>query len=664
LTLRKAKYSITTSKKYEDLIFQSTHNPEKYWSDVANKHDSIAWFRKFDEVLDKSNPPFYRWFKGGIMNTCFNCLDVHVQQGRGDQEALIWDSPVSNSVKKYTYKELLEEVRKFAKILKSIGVHKGDRIVIYMPMIPEAVISMLACARIGAVHSVVFGGFASDQLASRINHAKPKVVITANFSIEPTHQVAYKPLLDNAIELSEHKPSACIIYNREITSNMKVAPAKMNAGFDHDWKTLMKNVHVDHKKDDTIEHLSALDPLYILYTSGTTGNPKGVVRDNGGHAVALKWSLSNIFDIQPGDVWWAASDIGWVVGHSYIVYGPLLQGATSIMYEGKPVGTPDAGAFWRVLSQHKAKSMFAAPTAMRAIKRDDPEGKLIAKYDLSAMKSLFLAGERADPDTVMWTQALMKEKPVIDHWWQTETGWPIAANSPVYGLFDIKPGSCCKPVPGYDVRVFDPDGHSLPHDHLGDVVIKLPLPPGCLTSLYQNDEGCKEAYFNKYPGYYRTGDAGMIDADGYLHILSRVDDIIKVAGHRLATGSIEEALSAHPNVAECAVIAVEDSIKGEVPLGLVVLKSGVTKDHNTIVAECVERVREHVGPVAAFRKCIVVNHLPKTRSGKILRATLRQIANSHEYKVPPTIDNITVLDHVIERLNTVGHATKHKNKKH
>jgi propionyl-CoA synthetase len=650
----------TSTKKYEELYRQSINNPEKFWGEAATK--SITWFKPFDQVLDRSNPPFYRWFKGGIMNTCYNCLDVQVQQGRGDQVALIWDSPVSNSIKKFTYNQLLVDVRKFAKILKKMGVQKGDRIVIYMPMIPEAAVAMLACARVGAVHSVVFGGFASDQLASRINHAKPELVITANFSIEPTHQVEYKPLLDHAIELSEHKPRACIIYHREISPGMKIKPAKMHAGFDYDWQKLMHDVVIDPKRDDTVEYLSALDPLYILYTSGTTGNPKGVVRDNGGHAVALKWSLSNVFDIQPGDVWWAASDIGWAVGHSLTVYGPLMQGATAIMYEGKPVGTPDAGAFWRVLSEHKAKSMFAAPTAIRAMKREDPEGKLITKYDLSSLKTVFLAGERVDPDTLLWTQSLLKDKPVIDHWWQTETAWPVSANSMVYGLFDIKPGSCGKPVPGYDVQIFDPDGHSMPPGHLGDVVIKLPLPPGCLVTLYQNDEGFKEAYFNKYDGFYRTGDAGMFDADGYLHILSRVDDIIKVAGHRLATGSIEEALAAHPDVAECAVIGVEDAIKGEVPLGLVVLKSGVHRDHQLIVNECIERVRHHVGPVAAFRKCLVVHQLPKTRSGKILRATLRQIANSLEFKVPPTIDNASALDHVIERLHTIGHAQKHKAK--
>jgi propionyl-CoA synthetase len=640
---------------YETLYERSLKDPADFWEKAAK---NIHWFEKWTKVLDDSNKPFYRWFTGGVLNTCYNCLDVHIANGRGSNIALIYDSPVAGIIRKYTFGELLLEVKKFAQVLRELHVAKGDRVVIYMPMVPEAVVAMLACARIGAVHSVVFGGFASDQLAARIHHARPKVVVSASYGIEPTHVVSYKPLLDHAIEMCEHKPEKCVIFQRTLPKR-ELEPIHLVPGRDLDYATLMNSVTVERPITGGIpdssdcEKVLATDPLYILYTSGTTGTPKGVVRDNGGHAVALKWALQCIYNRKPGDVYWAASDIGWVVGHSFIVYGPLLNGTATVLYEGKPIGTPNAGSYWRVIEKHSVQTLFAAPTAIRAIKREDPTGELIQKYDLQSLESLFLAGERADPDTVLWLQRVSK-KPVFDHWWQTETGWPVTANSLFYGPFPVKPGSSARPVPGWDVQIFDQDGNRLPPNQLGEIVLKLPLPPGALPSLYNNDDGFIKTYLSTFPGYYRTGDVGMIDDDGYVHILSRVDDVIKVAGHRLAAGMIEEALASHPSVAECAVIAVPDEIKGEVPVGFIVLKAGTTKRPADVAKECVERVREHVGPVAAFKKCIVCEQLPKTRSGKILRTTMRQIANRENYKIPPTIDNVAALDHVKKQMKNAG----------
>ena len=624
---------------YDELYARSIADPEGFWGEAASQ---VHWFHEYDHVLDDTCSPFTRWFPGGVTNSCYNALDVHVESGRADQVALIYDSPLANVVQQYTYRELRDLVARFAGGLESLGVAQGDRVVIYMPMVPEAVIAMLACARIGAVHSVVFGGFAAPELAKRIDDAKPRVIVSASCGLEPGRVIEYKPLLDEAISLAQHKPDRCVILQR---SQLR---APMNASRDVDWGFVARS------SPAACVPVLSTDPLYILYTSGTTGVPKGIVRDNGGHLVALKWSMKNIYGVNPGEVFWAASDIGWVVGHSYIVYGPLFHGCTTILYEGKPVGTPDPGAFWRVVSQHKVAVLFTAPTAFRAIKRDDPEGEYMRKYDLAGFRTLFLAGERCDPDTLQWAQAKLGV-PVIDHWWQTETGWPIAANCDGLGAFPVKPGSCTKPVPGYAVRVLDELGSEVAPGQIGNVAIRLPLPPGCLPTLWQNDIEFVKAYLATYPGYYKTADAGYIDDDGYLWIMSRTDDIINVAGHRLSTGGIEEVLASHADVAECAVVGANDPLKGEVPIGLVVLKSGVTRDQAQIGTELIQLVRERIGPVASFKQCIVVKRLPKTRSGKIVRGTIKKIADGSAYTVPPTIDDPATLSEISTSLETIGY---------
>ncbi len=631
------------SNLYDKAHEQSINDPDVFWGDVAQE---CHWYKKWDKVLDDSNKPFYRWFTGAETNTCYNAVDLHVDNGLGDQNAIIYDSPVTDTIKKYTYSELKEIVSKFAGVLKSKGVQKGDRVVIYMPMIPEAVFAMLACARIGAVHSVVFGGFAANELATRIDDAKPKVIVSASCGIEVKKVIKYKPLLDEAINLSTFKPDACILFQRP------QAKADMIDGRDFDWDDEMAAA----TPADCVP-VKATDPLYILYTSGTTGQPKGVVRDNGGHMVALKWTMSSIYGVNQGDVYWAASDIGWVVGHSYIVYGPLFQGCTTIIFEGKPVGTPDASVFWRIISQHKVNTLFTAPTAFRAIKREDPQAKMMADFDLSSFNYLFLAGERLDPDTLFWAENCLKI-PVIDHWWQTETGWAIAANCVGLHSFDIKPGSPTKAVPGWDMAVLGDDGHPIKPGEIGAIVAKLPLPPGTLPTLWQNDERYKEAYLNEFPGYYETSDAGFIDDDGYIFVMARTDDIINVAGHRLSTGAMEEVIAEHPDVAECAVMGVDDQLKGQIPLGMMVLNAGVDRDHDEIVKEVILQIRNKIGPVAAFKTAVVVKRLPKTRSGKILRGTMRSIADQKEYKVPATIDDYSILDEIEESLGTIGYGSK------
>jgi propionyl-CoA synthetase len=624
---------------------RSLKDPEAFWAEAAKE---LHWHRKWDRVLDDSGKPFYRWFAGGEINTCYNALDRHVEFGRGAQAALIYDSPVTQTVKSWTYGQLREWVARFAGALAAQGITRGDRVIIYMPMIPEAVVAMLACARLGAIHSVVFGGFAANELAKRINDAAPKLIVSASCGIEPNRVVEYKPLLDEAIQLAQTKPERCIIVQRP------QAKANLQAGRDLAWDEVLAAA-----KPHGCVPVAATDPLYILYTSGSTGIPKGVVRDNGGHAVALKWSMQHIYGVNPGDVYWAASDVGWVVGHSYIVYGPLLHGCTTILYEGKPVGTPNAGAFWRVIADHKVKVMFTAPTAFRAIKREDPKGEFIHKYDLSRFKTLFLAGERCDPDTLMWAQNQLKV-PVIDHWWQTETGWAISANCMGIEALPVKPGSATVPVPGYDVQILDNDGKPLPANKIGAITIRLPLAPGSLTTMWHNEEGYKKYYLTRFPGYYLTGDAGYKDDDGYLWIMSRIDDIINVAGHRLSTGAMEEVLASHPDVAECAVIGVEDELKGELPLGMVVLKAGVSRPHEEIAKEVIARVREKIGPVAAFKLATVVKRLPKTRSGKILRGTMKKIADGKEYSVPPTIDDPAILGEIGQSLKTLGYPKSGK----
>jgi propionyl-CoA synthetase len=625
---------------YGDLYARSLEDPEGFWARAA---EEISWERRWDRVFDDSRPPFYRWFTGGVLNTCYNALDLHIDRGRGKQRALVYDSPVTGTVAAYTYRELRDEVARFAGALRRLGIAKGDRVIIYMPMVPEAVIAMLACARIGAVHSVVFGGFAPRELATRIDDARPRIIVSASCGIEVNRVVSYKPLLDQAIELARHRPERCVILQR------REETAPLVRGRDVDWhETLGGATPVD------CVPVAATDPLYILYTSGTTGVPKGVVRDNGGHAVALKWSMAHIYGVGAGEVFWAASDIGWVVGHSYIVYAPLLNGTTSVLYEGKPVGTPDPGAFWRVSAQHGVNVLFTAPTAFRAIKKEDPQGLHVAKHDLSRFRTLFLAGERCDPDTLHWAEERLGV-PVVDHWWQTETGWPIAANCVGLGMLPVKPGSPTKPVPGYDVRVLGEEGREAPAGQIGSIVLTLPMPPGCLPTLWNNDAGFEKSYLSAHPGYYLTGDAGYKDADGYLYIMSRVDDIINVAGHRLSTGAMEEVLASHQDVAECAVIGVADEIKGEVPLGFVVTKAGVERSPGDIVRELVEKVRESIGPVAAFKTAAVVKRLPKTRSGKILRGTMKRIADGVEYSVPATIDDPTILGEIAESLRTLGY---------
>jgi len=630
-----------SNSQYEAVYRKSLEDPEGFWAQAA---EAIHWTRRWSRVLDDSHPPLYRWFVGGELSTCYNALDRHVEAGRGAQPALIYDSPVTGTIRSYSYRELRDLVARFAGALRNQGVNKGDRVVIYMPMVPEAVVAMLACARIGAIHSVVFGGFAPKELATRINDARPKLIVSASCGIEVKRVIEYKPLLDEAIGMATAKPERCIIFQRP------QATAKLIPGRDLDWEAVMETA----RPVECIP-LAATDPLYILYTSGTTGVPKGVVRDHGGHAVAMHWTMRYIYDVRPGDVYWAASDIGWVVGHSYIVYAPLLAGCTTVLYEGKPVGTPDAGAFWRVISQHGVKVLFTAPTAFRAIKREDPEGTFIRQYDLRSLKALFLAGERCDPDTLLWAQRHLGI-PVIDHWWQTETAWAIAANCLGLGMLPVKPGSPTKAAPGYDVRILDEGGDPVPPGKTGNIVVKLPLPPGCLPTLWNNDAGYIESYLSRYPGYYLTGDAGFQDEDGYLYIMSRIDDIINVAGHRLSTGGMEEVLASHPDVAECCVIGVADELKGEVPVGFVVLKAGVQRAEADIVRELVQMVRDKIGAVASFKQAVVVKRLPKTRSGKILRGTMKKIADGAEYKVPATIDDPAILGEISESLQRIGYA--------
>ncbi len=628
------------SDRFEEAWRTSIEDPEAFWGEAA---EAIHWDRRWDKVLDDDNPPFYRWFSGGVLNTCYNALDLHIDQGRGDQPALIHDSPVTDTLRTYTYRELRDEVAKLAGLLTELGVEKGDRVLVYLPMIAEAAIAMLACARIGAVHSVVFGGFAPKELATRIDDARPKAVLTASCGIEIKKVIPYKPLLDEAIELSVHKPERCVVFQRP-----QVAAA-MTEGRDLDWAA-----GVAAATPADCVPVAATDPLYILYTSGTTGIPKGVVRDNGGHAVALKWTMKAIYDVEPGDVYWAASDVGWVVGHSYIVYGPLLAGCTTILFEGKPVHTPDAGAFWRVISQHRVKCMFTAPTALRAIKQQDPEAKMTGDYDLSCMKSLFLAGERTDPDTLRWAERHL-DIPVIDHWWQTETGWAIAANCLGLHRYPVKEGSPTKAAPGWNLQVLDTETHEpVPAGEIGALVVKLPLPPGSLPTLWQNDERFVESYMEEFPGYYMTADAGYIDEEGYAYVMARTDDIINVAGHRLSTGGMEEVLADHPDVAECAVLGVADRLKGQVPVGFMVLNAGVERDHGVVVGEAVRLVRERIGPVASFKIAAVIPRLSKTRSGKVLRGTIRKMADNEEWRMPATIDDPTVLDEISEVLSTLG----------
>lgn len=625
------------------LSYDSAYNawksgPHAWWAKAA---EGIAWTRRWDTVFDPSLGAYGQWFAGGMLNTCYNCLDRHVDAGRGDQPALIWDSAMTGKIVTHTYAQMLARTAKVAGALAALGVTRGDRVVIYMPMVPEAAIAMLACARLGAIHSVVFGGFAAAELAARIEDAQPKVIVSASCGLEPGRVVKYKPLLDLAIELSPHKPDACVILQRE----QETAP--MKAGRDHDFLAL-EQASAPH---DCVPVL-ATDPLYILYTSGTTGRPKGVVRDNGGHAVALWHSMKMIYGVDSGDTMWTASDVGWVVGHSYIVYGPLLRGCTSVMYEGKPVGTPDAGAFWRVIAQHKPKVLFTAPTAMRAIKQQDPELKRAADYDISSLEALFVAGERCDPPTAVWAHEKLGV-PVVDHWWQTETGWPITSGFRDFGLFPFLPGSGGRACPGYDLHALDDDGHVLAAGTTGNLCIRLPLPPGCGPTLWRNDDGYRRAYSSDFPGWYRSGDAGVVDPSGDVWVMGRTDDIINVAGHRLSTGSMEEVLASHSDVAECAVIGAKDELKGQTPLGLVVLKSGVNRPHVEICAELVALVRDRIGPVAAFRDARVVARLPKTRSGKILRGSIRKIADGESAPVPPTIEDPAVLEEIAGALG--GH---------
>ena len=628
---------------YDEVFQRSIKDPTGFWGQAA---EAVDWYKKWDKVLDDSNLPFYRWFTGGELNTCYNALDRHVKSGRTDQVALVYDSPVTDKIQKFTYRELLDLVSRFAGALKSLGVTKGDTVIIYMPMVPQAVIAMLACARLGAVHSVVFGGFAPHELAIRIDDAKPKVIISASCGIEVKRVIDYKPMLDKAISLASHKPQSCVILQRP------QAKANLMPGKDFDWDELMAKA----APADCVP-VKATDPLYILYTSGTTGIPKGIVRDNGGHAVALRWSMEYIYDTKPGEVYWAASDVGWVVGHSYIVYAPLFTGCTTILYEGKPVGTPDPGAFWRVISQHGVKTLFTAPTAFRAIKREDPQGEHIKKYDLSKFNYLFLAGERLDPDTYHWAHDRL-QKPVIDHWWQTETGWPITANSIGIEPFPIKPGSSTKPVPGFNVQILDSDGKILGPKQEGLIVVKLPLPPGTLPTLWNADERFLQSYLKMFQGFYFTADGGFRDDDGYVFVMGRVDDVINVAGHRLSTGEMEEIIATHPDVAECAVIGAGDSIKGQLPLGFVVLKAGANKNPEEMRRELEQLIRDEIGPIACYKETAVVARLPKTRSGKILRGTMRKIADGEEVKVPSTIDDPAILDEIEEALKKIGYAKK------
>lgn len=619
----------------------SLRDPESFWGEAAT---TVRWTRPYERVLDSSDAPLYRWFVGGRMNTAYECLDRHVDEGHGSRTALVYESPVTGRTETFSFERLRDRVALFAGVLASLGVEKGDRVLVYMPMVPEAVVAMLACARLGAIHSVVFGGFASHELATRIDDAQPKVVVSASCGIEPNRLIAYKPLLDEAIALATHPPSHCVVLQRpELV-------AKLTPGRDVDWHT----AELGASAHPCVE-VEATDPLYILYTSGTTGQPKGVVRDNGGHLVALRWSMKHVYGASAGDVFWAASDVGWVVGHSYIVYGPLAHGCTTVLYEGKPVGTPDAAAYWRVIEKHRVSVLFTAPTAFRAIKKEDPEGELVARHDRSSLRALFLAGERSDPATLQWAEEKLRV-PVIDHWWQTETGWPIAANCIGVELLPVRHGSPTLAVPGWDLRVVDDAGHELPPGTTGSLVVKLPLPPGALPTLWNARERFVDAYLAEFPGFYKTADAGRIDDDGYVHVLSRTDDIINVAGHRLSTGQMEEVLAAHPDVAECAVIGVADELKGQLPLGFLVLKAGVGTEDAVIIGQVVARVREHIGPVAAFKHAVVVKRLPKTRSGKILRGTMQKIADGLPWKMPATIDDPAILEEIAEALEDIGYA--------
>ena len=626
---------------YAKMYARSINDPEGFWGEAAQ---ALDWFEPAARVLDRDAEPTPRWFAGGEFNTCHNALDRHVDEGRGGQPALIYDSPVTGQKKTYSYFELRDAVARLAGAIRAAGVEKGDRVIIYMPMIPEAAMAMLACARIGAIHSVVFGGFAANELATRIDDAKPKLILSASCGIEIKKVIPYKPLLDEAIRLADHKVEKTIIKARP------QAQAEWIEGRDLDWDAACAAA-----TPADCAPVAATDPLYILYTSGTTGQPKGVVRDNGGHAVALHWSMKHIYNVAAGDVYWAASDVGWVVGHSYIVYAPLLAGCTTLIYEGKPVGTPDPGAFWRVIAEHQVKILFTAPTAFRAIKKEDPDGEYLKQYDLSCMEALYLAGERCDPDTLHWARTQL-DKPVIDHWWQTETGWAIAANPMGIEPMEIKPGSPTVAMPGYDVRVLDDAGNEVPAGDMGNIVVKLPLPPSCLPTLWGNDARFVQSYLSKYPGYYETGDAGIKDADGYLWIMSRTDDVINVAGHRLSTGAMEEVLAGHPDVAECAVFGVADALKGQMPVGLIVLKAGVDRPEADIIPELIRRVREQIGPVAAFKIAAVVKRLPKTRSGKMLRGTMVKIADGSEWKMPATIDDPAILDEITQALQALGYA--------
>ena len=628
---------------YHEVYAGWKRDPEAFWAEAAG---DISWYKLWDRVFDPYMGEYGRWFAGAECNTAYNCLDRHVEDGRGQQKALIYDSPVTNTKKSFTYSELTDEVATFAGVLKDLGVGKGDRVIVYMPMVPEALIGMLACARIGAVHSVVFGGFAATELATRINDSKPVAIVSASCGVEPGRVVAYKPLLDKAIELSEHKPAHCVVLQRPMLE------ASLQPGRDHDWEALVRDAKSRGRKAGCTA-VAATDPLYILYTSGTTGLPKGVVRDNGGHMVALKWSMKNHYGIEPGEVFWAASDVGWVVGHSYIVYAPLLHGATTVLYEGKPVGTPDAGAFWRVIAEHGVAAMFTAPTAFRAIKKEDPRGELIKTYDLSAFRTLFLAGERADPETVKWAEEKLN-RPVIDHWWQTETGWAICGNPVGLGALPVKHGSPTVPMPGYDLQVLDDKGQPLPPGQTGTLALKLPLPPSCLPTLWNASERFRKSYLAEFPGYYTTSDAGYRDEDGYFFVMARTDDVINIAGHRLSTGQMEEVVARHKDVAECAVIGVHDDLKGQVPTGFVVLNAGVDRDPKEIEAEVIRLVRETIGPVAALKNVMVAKRLPKTRSGKILRGTMRQLADGEPWKMPATIDDPATLDEIAEVLKERG----------
>ncbi len=617
-------------------VYQGWRNdPHGFWANAAT---AIDWSKPWDNVFDAEAGVYGRWFAGGQCNTCHNAVDRHVDAGRGGQSAIIYDSPVTGVKRRYTYGEVQDEVAALGAVLSERGVNKGDRVIVYMPMVPEAAFAMLACARIGAIHSVVFGGFAANELATRIDDAKPKAIIAGSCGIEPGRVVAYEPLLNKAIEMARHKPEFCVILQRDQQT------MALKDGRDIDYAKSVAMAKSLGKKAPCVP-VAATDPLYILYTSGTTGQPKGVVRDNGGHMVALAWSMGAIYGIAPGEVFWAASDVGWVVGHSYIVYAPLLIGATTILFEGKPVGTPDPGTFWRVISEYGVKALFTAPTAFRAIKKEDPKGEHIGRYDLSGFRTLFLAGERADPDTIKWAEQKLNV-PVVDHWWQTETGWAIAANPAGLGLLPVKYGSPTAPMPGYDVQVLDDAGHPVAANTLGNIVVKLPLPPACLPTLWNADARFRDAYLAEFPGYYKTADAGMIDEDGYLYIMSRTDDIINVAGHRLSTGAMEEVVAGHPDVAECAVIGIADTLKGQMPCGFIVLKAGVTKAPAEIEKECVQKVRDEIGPVAAFKTVVTVDRLPKTRSGKILRGTMQKIADKETWTMPATIDDPAILDEI------------------